>query len=221
MTETIFWAAVQGIGTVLAAIAAMIALVLAGRQLGELVSSNKLLTASNNAMTESNVALTRPYVVVDLEFLPSVSRSGETLGTSVFVVIKNDGKTAAHNIRMSTDRPFESVSEPNTDGWRKSLEDLNRMANGATILRSLTNTRPLKYYLDGTELFGKADEPGPSWTVSVDYEDGEGRGFHDSFALEVEAWRRSIVIADPLVRIGKYIDSVAHEVKSLTKAVNS
>ena len=139
----------------------------------------------------------------------------------MFVVIKNDGKTPAHNITMATDRPFAAPSIPNTDGWRKSLEDLNRMTDGTTVLRFLSNTRPLKYYLDGEELFGEADEPAPSWKVDVRYEDSDGRDFRDTFTLEVEPWRRSIMVADPFVRIGKYVDSVAYEVKALSNTVKS
>ncbi len=217
----LFWVALQGIGTILAAIAAIIALVIAGRQLGELIASNKLLAASNDAMAESNVALTRPFVVVDFEFSSSVTRKGETFGTSVFVMIRNDGRTPAHNITMTVDHPFAALSEPNTDGWRKSIEDLNRLMDGKTALRSLTNTRPLRYYLDGTELFGEADEPAPRWRIDVRYENGDGREFHDSFTLEVEPWRRSVVVADPLKKIGKFIDSVAHEVKALNSTVKS
>ncbi len=221
MTDVVFWAAVQGIGTLLAAIAAIIALVIAGRQLGALIASNKLLAASNDAMTESNLALTRPYVVVDFEFSVSAGRNGGSFGTSVFVVIRNDGRTPAHNVRMIVDQPFAPISQPDTDGWRKSIEDLNRMTDGSTVLCSLTNSRPLKYYLDGVEFFGKADEPAPSWIVGVRYEDAGGREFRDRFVLEVEPWRRSVAVAEPLARIGKYIDSVAHEVKSLSGVVKS
>lgn len=49
--------AAQGIGTALAAVAAIIALVIAGRQLRELTSSNRLLAASNEAMTESSIGI--------------------------------------------------------------------------------------------------------------------------------------------------------------------
>lgn len=221
MTDAVFWAAVQGIGTVLAAIAAIIALVIAGRQLSQVIASNKLLAASNEAMTESNIALTRPYVVVDFEFTPTVTRGGSTFGVSVFVTVRNDGKTPAHNVAMSVDRPFEPISTPNTDGWREAIADLNRMTDGSTVLRSLTNTRPLKYYLDGEELFGKGNEPAPSWRVEARYEDSDGREYHEFFSLEVEPWRRSIAIADPLVRIGKYVDAVAHAVKALDGTVKS
>lgn len=221
MTDVVFWAAVQGIGTLLAAIAAIIALVIAGRQLGQLIASNKLLAASNDAMTESNLALTRPYVVVDFEFSVSASRNGGSIGTSVFVIIRNDGRTPAHNVRMIADQPLAPISRPDADGWRKSIEDLNRMTDGSTVLRSLTNSRPLKYYLDGVEFFGEADEPAPSWVVDVRYEDAGGREFRDRFVLEVEPWRRSVAVAEPLARIGKYIDSVAHEVKSLSGVVKS
>lgn len=221
MSDVVLWSAVQGIGTLLAAVAAIIALVIAGRQLGELIASNRLLAASNDAMTESNLALTRPYVVVDFEFSVSASRTGGSIGTSVFVIVRNDGRTPAHNVTMTADQPFRSVSEPDTDGWRKSIEDLNRMTDGSTVLRSLTNSRPLKYYLDGVEFFGKADEPAPSWTIAVRYHDAGGREFRDRFVLEVEPWRRSVAAAEPLARIGKYIDSVAHEVKSLSGVVKS
>lgn len=221
MTNEVFWAAVQGIGTILAAMAAILALVIAARQLSELIASNRLLAASNDAMTESNIALSRPFVVVDFEFSTSVTRKGDAFGTAVFVMIRNDGSTPAHNLTMTTDRPFAPASSPDTDGWHKSLADLNRLMNGETVLRSLTNTRPLRYYLDGEELFGVSDEPAPSWRVEVRYEDSMGREFLDTFALEVEAWRLSAILVDPLERIGKYIDSVAHEVKALTSEIKS
>lgn len=221
MTESVFWAAVQGIGTVLAAVAAIIALVIAGRQLRELISSNRLLAASNEAMTESNIAITRPYVVVDFEFIPSVSRTGSTFGVSVFVTIRNDGRTPAHKLTMTVDRPFAPPTPAETDGWKESISDLNRVTDGSTIIRSLTNTRPLKYYLAGQEIFSAETEQAPEWTVDVRYFDSAGREFRESFALEIEPWRRSVAVADPLVRIGKYLDGVAHELKALNATVKS
>lgn len=96
-------------------------------------------------MTESNIALTRPYVVVDFEFSVSTSRNGGSIGTSVFVTIRNDGQSPAHNVTIAADHPFVSISEPDTEGRRKSIEDLNRMTDGSAVLRSLTTWRPLKY----------------------------------------------------------------------------
>lgn len=221
MTEAVFWSAVQGVGTVIAAVAAIIALLIAGSQLRQLIASNRLLADSNDTMAESNIALTRPYVVVDYEFRPSLTRGGGTSGTSVFVAIRNDGRTPAHNITMEVDRPFAPLSEPDQDGWRKSIEDLNRMMNGRTVLRSLTSTRPLKYYLDDEAIFGVSDEPAPSWTVTATYEDANGREFEETFHLDVEPWRRSIAIGDPLLRVGKYIDAVAYEIRDMKKTVQS
>lgn len=221
MTEAVFWSAVQGIGTVIAAVAAIIALIIAGSQLRQLIASNRLLAASNDTMAESNIALTRPYVVIDYEFRPAVMRRGGTSGTSVFVTIRNDGRTPAHNIRMTVDRPFVPVSEPDQEGWRKSLADLNRMMDGNTVLRSLTSTRPLKYYLDDEALFGTGDEEAPAWTVAVSYQDADGRQFHESFHLDVEPWRRSIAEADPLIQAGKYIQSVAYEIRDVKQAIHS
>jgi len=221
MSDVVFWAAVQGVGTVLTAVAAVIALVIAGRQLGQLVASNRFLAASNDAMTESNIALIRPYVVVDLELTVMPTRSGDTAGTAVFVVVRNDGKTAAHNITMSTNQPFKPVSNPDNLGWEKSLAHLNRLTDGVTVLRSLTNTRPLKFYLDDESIFGVDDEPGPVWVVTLHYEDASGREFGDEFALEIEPWRLSLAAAEPLRQMGKYVDAVAHELKTLTRTMNS
>ena len=170
-------------------------------------------------MAESNIALTRPYVVVDYEFRPSLTRTGGTSGTSVFVVIRNDGRTPAHNVTMSVDHPFSPISAPDQEGWSKSIEDLNRMMNGTSVLRSLTSTRPLKHYLDDEALFGVSDEPAPAWTVTVNYEDGDGRAFEESFHLDVEPWRRSVAIGDPLLRVGKYIDAVAHQLRDVNRTI--
>lgn len=219
MTETIFWSAVQGVGTVIAAVAAIIALIIAGSQLRQLIASNRLLAESNDAMVESNTALTRPYVVVDYEFRPSLTRDGGTSGTSVFVVIRNDGRTPAHNITLEVDRPFTPISEPQQEAWRKSVEDLNRMMNGRSVLRSLTSTRPLKYYLDDEAIFGVSNEKVPAWTVTATYEDANGREFSETFHLDVEPWRRSIAIGDPLLRVGKYIESLAYEIRDVKRAM--
>lgn len=219
MTEAVFWSAVQGIGTVIAAVAAIVALLIAGSQLRQLIASNRLLAESNDAMVESNIAVTRPYVIVDYQFRPSVSRRGGTTGSSVFVVIRNDGRMPAHNITMTVDRPFAPVSKPDGDGWRKSVEDLNRMMNGKSVIRSLTAARPLKYYIDDEALFGQGDEEAPRWSVQVSYQDAEGRKFRELFHLDVEPWRRSIAEADPLIQAGKYIESVAYELRGVKQAM--
>lgn len=135
-------------------------------------------------MAASNIAFTRPYVVVDLEFRPTVTRAGGTNGSTVFVVIRNDGRTPAHNITMTVDRPFAAVSVVDQAGWQKSVEDLNRMMDGVSVLRSLTSTRPLKYVLDRQGIFGSADEPAPRGEVRVNYEDADGRKFYEVFRLE-------------------------------------
>jgi hypothetical protein len=122
---------------------------------------------------------------------------------------------------MEVDRPFTPLSEPDQEGWRKSLEDLNRMMDGHSVLRSLTSTRPLKYYLDDEAIFGVSDEPAPAWTVTASYEDANGRKFEETFHLDVEPWRRSIAIGEPLLRVGKYIDAVAYEIRDMKNTVRS
>lgn len=138
-----FWTFVQGIGTVLAAVAAIIALWIARSQLSQLNKSNRLLAESNDAMTQSNLALTRPYVVVDFEFRSSIGRSGDITGTNIAVHIENAGRTPAKNLRLKVEPPFPVPDDPGNPGWKPAVEELNKVMNGETVIRSLTNIRAL------------------------------------------------------------------------------
>ena len=112
-----FWAAVHGVATLIAAVAALVALFIAKSQLSELIRSNKLLAGSNDAMTQSNLALTRPYVVIDFEFTPSIGLDGRVKTSSVCVRIENVGRTPARNLRMKVDHPLAPAEKSDESGW--------------------------------------------------------------------------------------------------------
>lgn len=213
-----FWTAMQGIGTLLAAVAALIAIGIASKQLGELIRSNKLLADSNDAMTASNVALTRPWVVVDFEMVPHVMRGGGVYESSIFIAVANTGQTTARNLKLKVDKPFAPAAPEKLDqeaGWKKAIDELNRMMNGETVIHGLTNRRALSYYLDSANDFldEKITEV-PTWTVRAKYKDAEGRKYEEKFVLSLEAWRVSRIVVDPLVTIGKSVDSVAYEIRN-------
>jgi|GEM_PF-6390635 len=211
-----FWTAVQGLGTLTAAVAALVALFIAKSQLSELTRSNKLLAESNDAMTASNLSLTRPYVVVDFELMPTVGRNGNTTSSLVNVLIENVGRTPAKNLTMKVDHPFAPHSEPDQPGWRDAVKELNRVMDGETVIGSLTHVKPLRYYLDDAGDIMGGDDPSEwkSWTVKARYYDASGNEFNEEWTLELGYWRRSLAIPDPLVRIGGMIQGVAYEVKN-------
>jgi hypothetical protein len=210
-----FWTAVQGVGTFLAALAALVALIIARSQLAELIRSNKLLASSNDAMTHSNVALTRPYVVVDFEFRPSVGRDGNLLGTTIAVLIENAGRTPAKNLRLKVNPPFPLPDDPKNPGWSKAVEELNKAMNGETVIKSLTRVRPLSFYLDeAKDIMGSDEKAAGSWEVSATYEDAEGHTFSEVSVLELSHWRLGLVTVDPAYRIAKGVQAVAYEVKN-------
>lgn len=101
-----FWAATQAVGTIIAAVAALIALAIARKQLRGSIQSNQLLTSSNDAMTESSSALTRPYIVVGFQYRPFVDRAGVTRSTTVTVHVENAGRTPAENLRLRVEPSF-------------------------------------------------------------------------------------------------------------------
>ena len=209
------WTAVQGIGTLVAAVAALIAVFIAKSQLGELIRSNTLLSDSNDAMTASNVAATRPYITVDFDFRPALSRSGGMHAVSLAVKIENIGRTPAKNLRLKLDAPFE-VPSASSDGrdFSESISALNRLMDGKTVIKTLTPVRPMIYFVGENTTLMAATTPSTEWTIGASYEDAEGREFKEEFSLELEHWKLALVNADPLQRIAKNLEGVAYEVKS-------
>jgi len=211
-----FWTALQGIGTLIAAVAALIAVFIARSQLGELVRSNRLLADSNDAMTASNVAAIRPYVTVDLDFRPALSRSGGIHEISVAVKIENVGRTPAKNLTLRLDTPF-NADDNGASGrdFAESVEALNLLMNGESVIKTLTPRRPMIYPVgDSTSAMGSEESDPGEWTVEARYEDAEGREFKDAFTLALAPWRLALVNVDPLQRAAKNIEGVAYEIKT-------
>jgi hypothetical protein len=211
-----FWTATQGIGTIVAAVAALIAVFIARSQLGELVRSNTLLADSNDAMTASNVAAIRPYVTVDLDFRPALSRTGGIHEISVAVRIENVGRTPAKDLRLRLDTPFEAEEDGSTRrDFASSVEALNLLMNGESVIKTLTPRRPMIYPVgDSSSAMGSEESTPGEWSVEAAYTDAEGREFKDTFTLALAPWRLALVNVDPLQRAAKNIEGVAYEIKN-------
>ncbi|MDH6181417.1 hypothetical protein M2152_001599 [Microbacteriaceae bacterium SG_E_30_P1] len=209
-----FWTAVQAVGTVLAAAAALVAVIVARSQLAELTRSNGLLTNSNDSMTRSNIALTRPYVVIDFEFRPQVDRAGATRGTSIAVRVENAGKTPAKDLTLKVTPSFPLPDDPRNLNWRKAVGELNTIMNGETVIKSLTHVRPLSFYIDQAKDIMGDDVDAGGWQVDAIYYDAEGHKFVERTTLELSHWRRALVTVDPTYRIAKGVQAIAYEVKN-------
>lgn len=210
-----FWTALQGLGTIVAAVAALVAVFIARSQLAELIRSNKLLSDSNDAMTASNVAATRPYITVDLDFRPALSRSGGTHAVSLAVKVENIGRSPAKNLRLKLDTPFEAGVEGSRGrDFTESIDALNRLMNGTTVIKTLTPVRPLTYFVGDSGTLMVDGKAPTDWTITATYEDAEGRQFLEEFSLELEHWKLALVTADPLQRIAKNLEGVAYEVRT-------
>lgn len=207
--------AVQGVATLIAAVAALVALFIAKSQLAELIRSNKLLASPNDAMTHSNIALTRPYVIVDFHFRPKVDREGAIRGTTIAVHVENAGRTPAKNLRMKVDPTFPLPDDAKNPNWRTAVAELNKVMDGDTVVKSLTQVRPMTFYLDEAgDIMGTEEQPSGHWEVTVTYEDAEGHEFSEVSVLELSHWRRAMVTVDPVYRIAKGVQAVAYKVKN-------
>ena len=207
-----FWTGVQGIGTVIAAVAALVALFIAKSQLSELIRSNKLLADSNDAMSASNVSLTRPYVIVDFAFHQVMKRDGGSHTVSLALKIENTGRTPAKNLTLSLDRPFDPEGAGRGD-YTKQVGAVNKLMDGASVIKTLTPVNPIIFYI-GDSSGIDSRKPDEEWTITAKYEDAEGREFVEEFTLALEHWKLAIIRAEPLQRIAKNIEGLTYELKT-------
>lgn len=167
-------------------------------------------------MTASNVAAIRPYVTVDLDFRPALSRSGGIHEISVAVRIENVGRTPAKDLKLQLNPPFDAEDGgPSRREFVKSIEAPNLLMNGESVIKTLTPRRPMIYPVgDSASAMGSEESTPGEWAVEASYEDAEGREFRDTFTLALAPWRLALVNVDPLQRAAKNIEGVAYEIKN-------
>jgi hypothetical protein len=197
----------------IAAVAALIALLLAARQLRELIRSNDELARSNDEMSRSNLSLTRPFVVVDFEFERHAQKNPNSGGSStVFVVVRNVGRTPARDVTMTVDPPFAASGRGQIAD--EMLPFLNERFSGSAPIKTLAPERPLQYILDDATEAMRSEELPPTYSVVVRYADlsGEHR-FEERFELEMGPWRMSRAVEKPLARISKDLQALTDAVR--------
>jgi hypothetical protein len=200
----------SGVGTVVAAVAALVALTLARGQLRELIMSNRMVANSN---MEAN----RPVVLVRFEPRMMEMRDHRTSFIHKFtLVIENSGRSPAVDVRL------EASPMPAIVGMSKGLK---RLLAGETRYRRLF--RGSGSFIGSTKSTGiGAPSTRSSWqpkfTIAADYSDSHGTAWRDSFPIDVSVLEHVIYSSDPYSRISKdlqALDSTNEEQVSALKSI--
>ncbi|RFA11979.1 hypothetical protein B7R21_11640 [Subtercola boreus] len=145
------------------------------------------------AFIRESEARGRPFVIADLTFRSNLLN----------ITVSNISTSAAQNVRLSVDRPFESTRPD-------SAAVLNRIFDPANELQLLAPSRSISWHLDrGPDYMGNKSLP-RHYSVTVSYEDprilrrSPGNPwrkrvpvrYSDSFQLSLDQWSQALLPQD-------------------------
>jgi len=196
MSAETSWDLASAIGSVAGGFAALAALLVAWYQLRSFVRSNR--------------DATRPYLAIDVVFerQSSVDPKAEFRALA-YVVVRNDGPSAARDIVLQSEPPFETKSTDVTEG---AVSGLRKLFSGSRPIPNLNPGRELKYILDEARMVLR-DDAVASYEVSAIYSDPSGHKYHETSVIAFEAWEWSAADEDPLTRISKDLQGVARAIR--------
>lgn len=160
------------------------------------------------AMREEQVAVMRPYIHISIHV-----RTGTQF---LYLLIKNVGKTAAIDLKLSIDKNFYQMSENRDD------RNIAKSAAFTNVINSLPPDGQLLFLLgSGASLFGSAnnDELSPlMFSVTAEYLAGERR-VKESSIIDLRPYIRTDIPQDPIVeelsKMRQSIDSLGRSVGNL------
>jgi hypothetical protein len=206
------WSALWGI-------AAVVALFFAWRQLRQVDQSNKQLVASNELTRQVNLETLRPRVLVSLDYTRTISRQrGGPAEGQVWVAIENIGSNVALDVRLTVDRPFQSLPQFFKAGkMEEHLSEMTEAFDGRVLFDSLVPGKKYVWFLGRVpDLF--KDESGVTRRYQIE---ARYSGLHSSqpyrhgFVIDLDTEKRIQSIVDPLQRIGRDLEVIGEKLGNI------
>ena len=155
------WGAIGALASVATVLIALAAAIVALRQLRQ-----------GRGLAEEQA---RPYVVVSPE-------RSEADANHLDLVLRNVGHTAARDVRIAIDPPYERV-QPNFGGERFM---------DARIFHSAIPTMPpgfsIRMYLDDVGAHSKANDHPSVYNINLEYKDRKSQLVRDTFVLDLDSY---------------------------------
>lgn len=208
-----WWTLIAIVPALAAGIAAIFAVWIAFRQLSHLIDSNNSLEAATDATSRSNLAVSRPYMTVDLEAVKSEGRNPQqALGGTLRVLIRNDGRSPAADVRLSVDPPFTPGSlEP--EAARSAEEWLAKVFSGDIAFPMFRPGRVHAMLLDRIPGVFHSSTP-REYRITVSYRSIDGQNvFEDTYPLSVSILGPSLAPNDWGNRISKDLQALNETIK--------
>ncbi|MFI0794099.1 hypothetical protein ACH4OY_15635 [Micromonospora rubida] len=144
----------------------------------------------------------RPYVIVDFEFR----------GIAIYLTIRNIGATMARDVRIKFDHPLVSTFPNSAVGESRVFRDpIPMIAPGRTI-SFLFDSFPERY--------AKREEFPMEYTVTIEYEDAEGKPYTDPpYPLDLGTYDQSAVSSKGLPEIVREVEKIRKEMAKWTSGV--
>lgn len=205
---------------------ALIALILAWKQVKQVDESNRALIESNEFATAVSLETTRPRIQVYLEADRMVSKSrGTSAKGTIYVALINSGSSAAQNVRLSLDQPFNSLpaffnapSEANRD---EHFKEVNEVFDGTVRFDYIRPGAKYIWFLGrAPELFNDEGNVPRRYEIHATYESQfRNLPYEDDFVIDLDIERRIEAPVDNLTRIGKDLEVIGDHLKAINKSI--
>ncbi|WP_137843748.1 hypothetical protein [Microbacterium sp. 2FI] len=193
-------------------------------QIRQVDSSNRELVHANERTRQANLEISRPRVQVYLQMDRQVSKSrGQPLEGTMFLAVRNSGRSPALNVRLSVDIPFTSI-----DGFFKPgmmpthFAKVNSVFDG-TVRFPVMNPDAAYVWFFGRvpRIFDVAPGVPRRYEVTVTYDSSAGQSYKEQMVLDLDVERQLELPVPPLLRIGKDIEVVGDHLKSISRSVTT
>lgn len=203
----------------------VVGLLFAWFQVRQVDRSNRVLAESNRETQRVNLELVRPRLLVDLQFTRSVfrSRQAEVKG-SIQVVVRNLAANPARDVRLEVSPPFTSLPIFFKPGkMERHFETMNGRFDGSIAFEHLAPDTQHGHYLGGfPDLIADTSGAPRRYVVTATYTDMTGQhSFSDRFVLDLDTSRTIDITGDPLIRLGKDVEVVGDELKTIRRTLVS
>lgn len=195
----------QTMSAVVGALSAILGLAFAGFQL------------RRSAISAESVS--RPYLNVrfHLKAIPDASPKSSSATGMVFVVVESVGATPAVDIALAVEPPFEiGGSGGGVGDGDLAVTALRHIFDGDMRISMLAPGERLRFVLDeARNVMGEPNDVPTRYKVTALYgASGSRRRFSESFVLDFDPWRYSIMEAEP-------IDVIARQIRRLNETFES
>lgn len=205
---------------------ALIALVLAWKQIRQVDESNRALIKSNEIALEVSLEATRPRIQVYLQAERFVGKyRGAAAEGTVYIALMNSGGSAAQNVALSVSPAFDSLpmffNEPRETNRTNHFEKLNEAFDGTVRFDHIRPGAKFIWFLGRVpDLFKDEGTVPRRYEIHADYEsEFLEKRYEEDFVIDLDVESRIEAPVDKLTRISKDLEVIGDQLKRIERSI--